>query len=129
MTAAENKIPDVISLVFLKTDYDAKISDIEKKVTDHNHGEYITTLEFNDLTTEKFKARLAQANLVTKTDFDEKLKSLNKKVNSNKIKHLFVENEFKKLQKCDSGYFRGRSYFVGDDGKKLFIIPTNEQMF
>ena len=42
-----------------------------------------------------FTARLAQVNLVTKTDFDDKLKSLHQKVNSNKIKHLLVESEWK----------------------------------
>ena len=76
------------------TDYNAKISDIEKKVIDHK---YITTSEFNKLTTENLAARLAQAKLATKTDFDTKLiiKIINKKQNnSNKIKHLLVENEF-----------------------------------
>ena len=91
MTAVENKIPDVSSLV-KKTDYDAKILDIEKKVTDHDHDEYITTSEINKLTTENFKARLSQAKLVTKTYFDAKLKSLNKILIQ--IKHLLVENEF-----------------------------------
>ena len=75
MTAVENKIPDVSSLV-RRTDYDAKISEIEKKVTDHDLDKYITTSEFNKLTAENFAARLAKANLVTTTDFD---RSLNKK--------------------------------------------------
>ena len=60
------------------TDYDTKISDIEKKIDDHNHDKYITTQEFNKLTTENFNARLAQENLITKTDFDAKLHSLSK---------------------------------------------------
>ena len=59
------------------TDYNTKISEIEKKTTDHNHGKYITTREFNKLTGVNFAARLKQANLVTKADFDDKLKSLN----------------------------------------------------
>ena len=42
LTAVENKIPDGSSLV-KKIDYDTKISDIEKKITDHNHDKYITT--------------------------------------------------------------------------------------
>ena len=50
LTAVENKIPNVSSLV-KKTDYNTKISDIEKKITDHNHGMYITTPEFNTLAT------------------------------------------------------------------------------
>ena len=32
-----------------KTDYNTKISEIEKKHTDHNHDKYITTAEFNNL--------------------------------------------------------------------------------
>ena len=67
-----------------KTDYDAKITEIEKKLTDHNHDKYITTPKFNNLATDVFNAILKQADLVTKTDFDNKLKSLNQKVNSNK---------------------------------------------
>ena len=65
-----------------KTDYETKISEIEKKVSDHNHDKYITTPEFNDLAAGVFTARLAQANLVTKTDVDTKLESLNKKITS-----------------------------------------------
>ena len=78
----------------MKTDFDKKISELEKKITDHNHDKYITTPEFNKLTAENFAARLAQANLITKTDFDAKLSSLNKKITSNKTKHLIVENKF-----------------------------------
>ena len=47
LTAVENKIPSVGSLVEKKTDYNTKITEIEKKLTDHNHGKYITTSEFN----------------------------------------------------------------------------------
>ena len=36
LTAAGNKIPSVSNLV-KKTDYDTKITEIEKKLTDHNH--------------------------------------------------------------------------------------------
>ena len=41
----ENKIPNISSLV-KKTDYNTKISELEKKLTDHDHGKYITTPEF-----------------------------------------------------------------------------------
>ena len=71
-TAVEHKIPDVSSLV-KKTNYDTKISELEKKLTDHNHDKYITTPEFNTLAADVFNARLAQATLITKTDFDAKL--------------------------------------------------------
>ena len=68
-----------------KTDYNIKISEIENKITiDHDHDQYITTQEFNKLTSEKFSARLAQENLesksvivnfVKKTDFDDEQKN------------------------------------------------------
>ena len=57
------------------------------------------------LTGENFAARLAQDNLATKsdianfirkTDFDNKVKNLNRKFNSNKTKHVLLENELKK---------------------------------
>ena len=63
-----------------------------------------TLLLRNLITSEKFAARLAQANLASKNDiaafvkkinFDDKMKNLNKKVTSNKLKHLVVENELK----------------------------------
>ena len=109
----ENKIPSVSRLV-KKTDYDTKITEIEKKLTDHNHDKYITTPEFDTLAASVFNARLAQANLITKTDFDAKLSSLNRKFTANKSKHLLVENELKKLKTFDSNYFRGKTYFEED---------------
>ena len=81
-----------------KTDYDTKVSETEKKVTDHNHDKYITTREFNKFTAEIFAANLSQVNLVIKKDFDNKLISLNIKINSNKTKHLLVENDDSKIR-------------------------------
>ena len=76
LTAVENKIPDVSSLV-KKTDYNTKISEIENKVKDHNHDKYITTPEFNNLAADVFKARLAaQTDLIRKPEFDSKLKGI-----------------------------------------------------
>ena len=60
-----------------------------KKKNDHDHDKYITTQEFNKLTSGNFAARPAQANsaskndianFINKTDFDDKLKNLKKKV-------------------------------------------------
>ena len=101
MTAVKNKIPNVSNLV-KKTDYDAKVNEIKKKITDHTHDKYITTTEFNKLIAESFAARLAQADLVTKTDFNNKLTDLNRKIVSNKTKDLVIENELKKLKTFDS---------------------------
>ena len=85
LTAVENKIPDVSSLV-KKTNYDTKISELEKKLTNHNHDKYITTPEFNTLAANVFNVRLAQANLIRKTDFDAKLSSLKRKFTAYKTK-------------------------------------------
>ena len=81
LTAVENKIPDVSSLV-KKTDNDTKISDIERKITDHDHDKYIATPKFNTMTANVFNARLAQANVITKTD---SYQGLTKKITSNKL--------------------------------------------
>ena len=94
-----------------KTNYDTKISEIEKKVSNHNHDKYIITPEFNNLAARVFTARLAQANLVTKTDFDTNLQGISERITSNKTKHLLVENELKKLKKFYLSYFRGKSHF------------------
>ena len=85
LTAIENKIPNISSLVE-KTDYNTKITEIEKKLTYHIQDKYITTPDFNKLTTENFAARLKQADLVTKTDFDEKVRSLNQENDSKQNK-------------------------------------------
>ena len=89
-----NKARNVSNLV-KKTDYNTKISEIKKKVSDHNHDKYITTPEFNNLAAGVFAAKFAQADLVTKTDFDAKLQDISKRITSNKSKHLVVENELK----------------------------------
>ena len=81
----ENKIPKISSLNKKKTDYDAKITDIGKKLTDHNHDKYSTIPEFNNLATGVFDARLKQADLVIETDFDDKLKGLIQKINIMKM--------------------------------------------
>ena len=115
LTAVENKIPNVSNLV-KKIDYDTKITEIEKKLTGHNHVKYITTPEFNKFSADVFDARLKQANLVTRTDFDHKLK-----IQINKTKHLLAENELKKLKTFDSIYFRGKSHFK-EDGWKNYLV-------
>ena len=46
MTAVENKILNVSNLV-KKSDYDAKVNEIEKKITDYTNDKCITTPEFN----------------------------------------------------------------------------------
>ena len=56
-----SKIPNITGLAinFKLTGVENKISETESKVNNHDHDEYITTSEFNKLTVENFKARLA----------------------------------------------------------------------
>ena len=128
LTAVENKIPDVISSV-KKTNYNTKISKIEKKLTDHNHDKHITTPEFNKFTKEVFNERLNQVNLVTKTYFDTKLINLNKKINANKTKHLLVENEIKNPKNIWSRYFRGKSHFEEDGTQNYLVFQPVKRYF
>ena len=61
LTAVENKTPHISSLI-KKTNYNTKITEIEKKtywLADHYHDNYITTPEFNTLAASVFNARLA----------------------------------------------------------------------
>ena len=105
LTAVENKIPNVSNLVE-KTDYDTKVTEIEKKPRNHNHDKYIDTSEFNKHAADVFNARVAQANVITKTDFDSKLSNLNRKITKNKTDHLLVQNELNKFKTFDSSYLR-----------------------
>ena len=121
LTAVENKIPDVSSLV-KKADYNTKISEIENKVNDHNHDKYITTPEFNTLAADVFKVRLAaQTDLIRKPEFDFKLKEISDRVTKNKTTQLLVENKLKKLQKFGAAYFRGKNNFEVD-GKQNYLV-------
>ena len=82
LNAVEKKIPVASNLV-KKTDYNSKVTEIENKLTDHNHDKYIDHSEFNKLAADVFNAELARANLITKTDFDAKLSNLNRKIVEN----------------------------------------------
>ena len=104
-----------------KTDYNTNISEIENKVSDHNHDKYITTPEFNKLAAGVFNASITQAELVTKKDFDTKLQDISKRITSHKIKHLLVVNELKKLKAFDLSYFKGKGHFE-EDGIKNYLV-------
>ena len=80
--------PDTSGLV-TTTVPNTKINEVENKIP--NNSKYITTQEFNKLTTKNFEARLKQANLVNKTDFDNKPTSFNRKIVSYKRKYLEVQ--------------------------------------
>ena len=112
-----------VSSLVKKTNYDTKINELEKNLTDHDH---ITTPEFNTLAADVFNLTLAQANLITKTDLNAKLSGLNQKITSNESKHLLVENELKNIKTFDSSYFIGKSHFE-EDGTQNYLVfqPIN----
>ena len=58
----KNKIPNIANLATTTT----ALTAVENKIP--NHGKYVTTPEFNKLTTETFAARLVQTNLASKND-------------------------------------------------------------
>ena len=122
LTAVENKMPSISNLVKKKKDYNTKFTEIENKLTDHNHNKYIDTSEFNKVVADVFNARLVQANLITKTDFDAKLSNLNRKITQNKTKLVLVENQLNKLKTFDSSYLIGKSHFEEDGVQNLFLI-------
>ena len=111
MAAVENKIPDSSKLV-KKTDYNTKITEIEKKLTDHSHDKYITTTEFKKLATDAFNA--VQSNLVKETDFDNNLSDLNIKIVSNKTKDISFAKEL--------SYFHSKNYFDEDGNQNYYIF-------
>ena len=94
----------LVLVIQLKTDYNTKVTEIEKKLNNHNHDKYIDTSEFN------------------KTDFDAKLSNLNRKITQNKSKHLFAENELNKLKTFGSNYFIGKSHFGEDDTQNYLVF-------
>ena len=128
LTAVENKIPNVSSLV-KKTDYNTKIGQIKKKVGDQNHDKYITAPKFNNLAAGVFIARLAQADLVTKTDSGTKLRDISKRITSYKTKHLLVENELEKLKTFDLSYFKGNGNFEEDATQNYIVFQPMYRYF
>ena len=90
------------------TDYNTKMGEIENKINAHDYAKYLTSQEFDKLTADTFTTRLKEensaskndiANFVKKRDFDEKLLCFKKRINSNKTKHVFVENELNEQSK------------------------------
>ena len=106
--------------ILLRKHYNIKITEIEKKLTDHNHYKFITTPELSTLAVVAFNARLTQENLVRKTDFDNNISSLDSKIAANKTKNESIENELRKLKTLYLSYFIGKSYFE-EDGTQNYL--------
>ena len=78
---------------------------MKKKTTDYDHGKFITTQEFNSLTTDNSAARLKEANLASRNNianlvrqvyFDKKTINYDNKITSNKTKLALIQNELNK---------------------------------
>ena len=57
------------------TDTSDLVQKIDCNTKNHDHGEYITTQEFNKFTGDIFDARLKQVNLANKTDTADLIKN------------------------------------------------------
>ena len=112
-----------------KVNYDTKITEIEQKLTEHDHDKYVTTPETNNLAAAVFDTRLKRANLVIKTEFDDRLRSFNHRINTNKTKHLLVENELKKLKTFDLSYFKGKGHFEENGTHNYLVLQPMHQYF
>ena len=124
ISEVENKIISVSGLV-KKTDYDAKIKDIERK--------YFSTTDYNKFTSDILDVKIKQKELVSKSDIDKKLINVSGKITENKRKQVEFEKEITDLtnkvaQIPEKGYgFLCRMYFKDNDGYQNF--PFFDPMF
>ena len=114
LATVENKIPDLTNLVN-KTDNNTKVTEIENKLTDHNHDKYIDTQEFNKLAADVFKQiwqpkRHLILNYQVLTERLLKIKH-----------HLIVQNKMNQLKTFDSCYFIGKNHFE-EDGTQNYLV-------
>ena len=136
----KGKIPNITNLASITTTLTTVVNKIPKNkiTTDHNHDRYITTQEFNKLTSEHFTARLKQTNLasksnianfVKKADFDNKLKDVTSNKNelnelSKKVKAISTKGLTKDLINKFS-ILSGAKYFpLGICQNYLVFIPA-----
>lgn len=82
------------SHLFKKFKNETKVGDIENEIFDHDHvNRYITTQEFNRLTSKKFAARLEQAKLATSSDLnavEQFAIKIGRKIQKQHFKNIFV---------------------------------------
>ena len=142
-----SKLSNVVNNeVVKKTEYDAKIKNIEDKIPDisnlatksnlntkinevKNEIPSITGLATTSALTAVENKIPSISNLVKKTDYDTKVGEienrmirLNRKIVSNKTKDISIENELTKLKTFDLRYFRGKNYFDEDSNQNYYIF-------
>ena len=142
-----SKLSDVVkNEVVKKTEYNAKIKNIEDKIPNISNlvGKTILNAKINEVKNEipsitglattsalaTVENKIASiSNLVKKTDYDtkigeieNKMVSFNRKIVSNKAKDIAIENELKKLKTFDFSYFHGKNYFDEDGNQNYYIF-------
>ena len=132
--------------VVKKTEYDAKIKNIEDKIPDisnlatksnlntkinevKNEIPSITGLATTSALTAVENKIPSISNLVKKTDYDtkvgeieNKMINLNRKIVSSKTSDISIENELKRLKTFDLSYFRGKNHFDEDGNQNYYIF-------
>ena len=112
-----------------------KLVNLKTITTDHHYNKYITTPEFNKLTSENFIATLAKAslaskndiaNLLKKTDFDIKLKNLNRNVISNKNQLNELPQKFKAISRKELTKKLINKFSIAN-GAKYFLLNVRRK--
>ena len=132
LTAVENKIPDVSSLV-KKTDFNTKVTEIDDKIPDvsslvkkTDYTAEITNIKNDYVTNAALDAR--HKDLVQKTTFKSEFRKTDDKASENSSKVLSYERKLKQredtindLERVAS-YFGGKNYFDTDDGTQNYLV-------
>ena len=122
---------NVSVILVTNTGYNTKINKIWKKITDQNHDKYITTPEFDKLTSENFAARLKQANLASKSDIANFVNKTKKEKNewnelSKQVKVISTKGIKKDLIDKFSIIDGEKSFILGIFQNDLVFIPTKK---
>ena len=140
LTAVENKIPDVSSLV-KKTNFNTKVTDIEGKILDvsslvekTDYATEIANIKNDYVTNAALNAR--HKDVIQKTKFDTEVKRNNDKIASNSSEVLTYNNRLNQskdrigdLERYAS-YIRGKNYFDGNDGtQNSLVFEVREKYF
>ena len=100
-----------------KTDYDAKLLDIENKyITTADCNKFTKDIVANKIKSEGLVGKSAIAGFVNNADLDKKAATL-----ATKAELKEEQDKITKLQALDSSHFRGESYFE-DDGTQNYSI-------
>ena len=132
LTAVENKIPDVSSLI-RKTDFNTKVTEIDAKIPDvsslvkkTDYDTEIGNIKNDYVTNAALNAR--HKDLIQKAKFDTEVKKINDKIASNSSEVLTSNNRLNQskyrideLERIASD-FRGKNYFDGNGTQNYLVF-------